>query len=637
MLNVTELFASTGPLARYICGFAPRPEQQAMAQTVAQALKENRSLIVEAGTGIGKTYAYLVPALLSGKRVIISTGTRNLQDQLFHRDLPTVRNALGLSVKVGLLKGRGNYLCLHRFMRAQGEGRQRSRARADELERIRLFAGLTRSGDISEVSAIAEDSSLWPLVTSTTDNCLGQECPSFSECFVVRARRAAQEAQLLVVNHHLLFADMVLKGEGFGELLPGADAVILDEAHELPEVAANFFGLSLNSRAFLELARDTVAEQIQAAGDMAELSECAGRLEKCVHDMRLAFGVAARRAAWQAVAENAQVVQATEALSTTLTDLQSVLEGAAQRSKGLKNCLRRCGELSERLHMFRAAEAHEQVQWFETHTLSFTLHRTPLEVADSFRSHRDAHPGAWIFTSATLAVDDSFDHFAAQIGLADADTLRLDSPFDYAQNALLYIPSGLPEPNEHTYTHAVLEVARPVLEASHGRAFLLFTSHRALKEVAEALEGKIAYPLLIQGRAPRAGLLERFRALGNAVLLGTSSFWEGVDVRGRVLSCVIIDKLPFAAPGDPLIEARIDAIRKRGGNPFMEYQLPTAVIALKQGAGRLIRDINDRGVMVICDPRLYARPYGRLFLNSLPPMRRTRHLSDVQAFFAATG
>ena len=634
MQSLAYLLGHEGPLVRHVAGFAPRPQQQAMAEAVAQALEERTLLITEAGTGTGKTYAYLVPALLSGKRVIVSTGTRNLQDQLFHRDLPVVRAALGVPVGVALLKGRANYVCRYRLEASLAEGRFRSRAQADELRRIHAWAGRTTRGDIAELADVPEDSPIWPHATSTADNCLGQECPHFSQCHVMKARRAALEADVVVINHHLLFADMALREDGFGELLPGADAFILDEAHQLSEVAANFFGLSLGSRQLLELARDTVLEQRREAGDMAALQEAAQRLEHAVQECRLALGREVRRAAWKEVAGDAAVVRAMSTLDQALAELHTALAPAAPRGKGLDNCWQRSRALLERLRLLMAPGADDAIHWFETYTQAFTLSLTPLDVAGTFRTHLDAQPRAWIFTSATLAVGDSFEHFATQLGLQDARTQRLDSPFDYARNALLYIPGALPDPNEASYTEAVMEAALPVLEASRGRAFLLFTSHRALKQVAQRLQGRLAYPLLVQGEAPRNELLERFRAHGNAVLLGTSSFWEGVDVRGEALSCVVIDRLPFAAPGDPLLQARIETLARRGGNPFLDYQLPNAVITLKQGAGRLIRDVDDRGVLVLCDPRLLSKTYGRVFLDSLPPMPLTRRMEDVRAFFS---
>ena len=634
MQNPTELLGPDGPLAQHVTGFAPRRQQQEMAEAVAQAIDDYGVFVAEAGTGTGKTYAYLVPALLSGKKVIISTGTKNLQDQLFHRDLPVVRKALSTPVTAALLKGRANYLCLHRLDMSELEGRFNAREQLAELVRIRTWAGRTHSGDIAEIDDIPEDSPIWPQVTSTVDNCLGQECPSFNDCHVLKARRGAQEADLVVINHHLLFADMVLRDEGFGELLPGANAVILDEAHQLPETASNFFGLSLGSRQFLELARDARTEQIKEAGDMAELASAADRLEKATRDFRLALGTNSRRGTWKELADNPNVAPALQALREQLALLSEQLEPAAARGKGLENCAKRCIELQDRLNRLTDTAPDNHVHWFETYTRAFTLNLTPIDIADTFRGHRQRQKSAWIFTSATLTVGNSFDHFAARMGLHDALMERWDSPFDFSRLALLYLPANMPDPNDKAHTAAVVTASLPVIEASGGRAFMLFTSHRALQEAAALLQGKANFPLLIQGSAPRGELLERFRRLGNAVLLGTSSFWEGVDVRGPALSCVIIDKLPFASPADPVLQARIEAIRLQGGNPFGDYQLPQAVIALKQGVGRLIRDVNDRGILMLCDARLLSKSYGRIFLDSLPAMPRTRELTDVQWFFA---
>ncbi|MEQ6341087.1 MAG: ATP-dependent DNA helicase [Gammaproteobacteria bacterium] len=633
MQSPAELLGPDGPLAKRISGFAPRAAQQEMAEAVAQAFNDYGLLISEAGTGTGKTYAYLVPAILSGKKVIISTGTKNLQDQLFHRDLPVVRNALGVPLRAALLKGRANYLCLHRLELADLDGRGHTRENRAMMQRIKEWAGRTRSGDVAEVVDVPEDSPLWFQVTSTADNCLGQECPVYSDCHIMKARRAAQEADLVVINHHLLFADMALKDEGFGELLPGANAFIIDEAHQLPEVASNFFGTSLSSRQMLELADDTITEHMREAGDMSELPEAADTLKKAALDLRLALGRDTRRTAWREVAALPEVTTAMQQLRDALTLLQKRLEPAAVRGKGLESCQRRTGELLVRLDSLTGAGPANHVIWFETYTKSFTLNSTPLDIAEIFRARTDASKCAWIFTSATLAVGGSFEHFASRLGLHDAVTKCWDSPFDFSRNAVFYAPLSMPDPNSPNYIEALVEAALPVLEASRGRAFLLFTSHRALQEAHERLQGRVAYPLLVQGSAPRGELVERFRAMGNAILLGTSSFWEGVDVRGPALSCVIIDKLPFASPGDPVLQARLDALRAQGGNPFMDYQLPHAVITLKQGVGRLIRDVNDRGVMMLCDPRLFSKPYGRTFINSLPPMIRTRKLENVQRFF----
>ena len=636
MHNPAEVLAAGGPLAQHIPDFSPRVPQQEMAVAVSNALNNQGSLITEAGTGTGKTFAYLVPALLAGNKIIISTGTKTLQDQLYHRDLPVVRDALSISVKTALLKGRANYLCQHRLEVAASDGRFRSRFHIDALQRIREWAGRTTSGDIAEVTEVQEDSSVWPVVTSTAENCLGQECDYIQECHVMKARRAAQEADVLVINHYLMFADMALKEEGFGELLPGANAFILDEAHQLPEVATSFFGISVSSRQLLELARDVQAEHIKEAGDMQDLPEAREKLEKAIQDFRLSMGNNIRRISWNSLIENPKVETAFHGLQKELENLCQWLEIAASRGKGLENCWRRNQEFIEKLEMLMRQDEDEHIHWIDIHKLSFSMHLTPLDIAKGFQTQMQAHPCSWIFTSATLAIGNSFNHFAKRMGIEDAETQQLSSTFDYKKNALLYLPNGMPEPNDPEYVFAVLEAAIPVINASKGRAFMLFTSHRALKEAAKYLETRISYPLLVQGDLPRAELLERFREKGNAVLLGTNSFWEGVDVKGPALSCVIIDKLPFASPGDPILQARIDMMRNKGANPFMEYQLPNAVIALKQGVGRLIRDENDHGVMMLCDPRLKTKAYGKTFLKSLPQMPQTNQLETVQGFFEST-
>jgi ATP-dependent DNA helicase DinG len=623
-----------GPLARTVPGFSPRAPQQQMAAAVAAAIEAQHKLIVEAGTGTGKTFAYLMPALDSGKKIIISTGTRHLQDQLYRHDLPVVRDALQAPVHIALLKGRSNYLCHHRLALAASEGRSLSRQQARDLETIRAWSGRTRSGDISGLVEVSEHSVLWPRVTSTIDNCLGQECEYFQDCFVVKARRKALEADVVVINHHLLFADMVLKEEGFGELLPGVDVFIIDEAHQLPEVASLFFGTRIGSHQMLDLVRDIQVEHLREAGDMAELPEAASKLEGAVRRFRLVLGSGDRRAAWTDIAGDEQVRELLQELAALLSQLVEWLEQAAGRGKGLESCWQRSRMLSESLGLLVEGSGSEYIHWFETQRQAFRLNLTPLNVAPSFTRALEALPRTWVFTSATLAVGDSFTHYTLRLGLDDADTLLLQSPFDYRHNALLYLPREMPDPNDRGYTQAVVACARAVLAASRGRAFMLFTSHSALQEAASLLEGTIDFPLLVQGTAPRSDLLEQFRRLGNAVLLGTSSFWEGVDVRGDALSCVIIDRLPFASPGDPVLQARIESLRQQGRNPFIDYQLPNAVIALKQGIGRLIRDTDDRGVLVLCDPRLSRRSYGRVFLNSLPDMPRTQDPEAISAFFS---
>jgi ATP-dependent DNA helicase DinG len=624
-----------GVLAGEVPGFAVRAQQVEMAAAVEQALEDAAVLIVEAGTGTGKTFAYLVPALLSGKRVIISTGTRHLQDQLFHRDLPSVRTALAAPVKAALLKGRANYLCHHRLEVARSEGRLASRRQVGQLETIHDWAGRTRHGDIAELSNIPEDAAIWPRVTSTAENCLGQQCEHLQQCHVLKARRAAQEADLVVINHHLLCADLSLKEEGFGDLLPGAEAFIIDEAHQLPETAARFFGLSLSSRQLQELAQDSLNEYLRETAASEGLPDLARELERRVRDLRLAMGEDEQRAPWSRLAADEGVQDSLPQLHDALSALSDALAEEAGRSRGLDNCYQRAMKLRGLLTQTSEEPPANYIHWYETWKTSFRINLTPLEVAENFDSRRRALPSCWVFTSATLSVNNSFGHFARRLGLEDARTLQLDSPFDYQNHALFYLPKGLPEPTAPGFTERMLDEAERIIEASRGRAFILFTSYRALHIARRRLQDSSNYPLLVQGSAPRNELLERFRELGNAVLLGTSSFWEGVDVRGAALSCVIIDKLPFASPGDPVLQARIDALKARGGNPFVEEQLPHAVITLKQGVGRLIRDVSDRGVLVVCDTRLVTKSYGKVFVNSLPGMQRSREFDDVKAFFQA--
>jgi ATP-dependent DNA helicase DinG len=636
MTDYAEIFGPNGWLASRIEGFSHRPQQQEMAAAIGRIMDQSGVLICEAGTGTGKTFAYLVPALMSGLKVVISTGTKNLQDQLFHRDLPLVRHSLASPISIALLKGRANYLCIHRLDNTLVEEIRLTREQVAQLQSIREWSVSTRSGDIGEMSGIPEDAAIWPVVTSNTDNCLGQECPAYSECHLVEARKRAQEADLVVINHHLLCADLALKEEGFGELLPGADCFILDEAHQLPEVASNFFGASLSARQLQELARDTLIEYHKEARDTPLLIERAEALKKCAGDLRLAFGLEVRRGAWSEVADNPSVSLQLERVVEALTALGEALRAVEGRGKGLDSCKERCDQLLLQLRTLQGTDEDEahSIRWFETTRQGFRLNRTPLEISGIFRGVMQQHPAAWVFTSATLAVGGSFEHFSRQLGLEMAETHCWESPFDYPRQALWYVPKGLPAPNHPDFNRVVSDLSIPILEASQGRAFLLYTSHRALQEAADYLADKLAFPMLVQGTAPRTELVERFRELGNAVLLGTSSFWEGVDVRGEALSCVIIDKLPFASPGDPVLQARIDALRKQGGNPFMQFQVPQAAIALKQGAGRLIRDERDTGVLVVCDPRLINKPYGKIFIRSLPPMTKTQDPEVVHRFYA---
>ncbi len=639
MSDLNHVFSPQGPLAETIPGYRLRQQQLEMAQAIADAIKQGGQLVAEAGTGTGKTFAYLVPALLSGGKVIISTGTKTLQDQLFNRDLPAVRDALKVPVTVSMLKGRANYVCHFHLERAVNEGRFVSREDANYVQKIRAFAENSSSGDKAELTDVPESATVWPSVTSTRDNCMGQECAYYKDCFVMEARKRALAADVVVVNHHLFFADVMLRDEGVAELLPSANTVIFDEAHQLPEVAGLFFGEDVSTSQIMELARDAHAEFITTAKDCLALPEATAALEKAVRDFRLIFAYEGARMPVQKALGLKNFDSAYNTVQEKLKALSAVLETQAERDPALENCYERSLALIVQLQRWRTAEDANLVRWVEVFTQSVQLHATPLSVAEGFGKQLNAQPRSWIFTSATLAVRNDFSHYLAQMGLEQANTGYWSSPFDYDRQALLYVPQDMPEPNSSAYTAAVAAAALPVIQASRGRAFVLCTSLRAMREVHALLKDAFSsngmeYPLLIQGESSRTELLERFRKLGNAVLVGSQSFWEGVDVRGEALSAVIIDKLPFAPPDDPVLAARIDKMNSEGKNAFMEYQLPYAVITLKQGAGRLIRDETDRGVLVICDPRLISKPYGRRVWQSLPPFRRTRNVADVTTFFS---
>jgi ATP-dependent DNA helicase DinG len=654
-----------GALANAIPGYAPRPAQQRLGVAIAETMAERGALVAEAGTGTGKTYAYLVPALLSGQRVIVSTGTKALQDQLYHRDLPKVREALGLGLRTALLKGRSNYLCLQRIELAKGAPVFSGREQIAQFERIVQWSKRTRRGDLAEIEDLPEDSPLRGLVTSTVENCLGSECPFWQDCFVVKARAEAQAADLVVINHHLLLADLAIKEEGFGEILPGASAFVLDEAHQLPDLASQFFGESVSARMLIDLTRDAIGACGKVAGSLAAVSPAVRELEAAIRLLRaqceglpqrgtLALLLdhhadmpalvrtldAAMAGLAAAVGPMKEAAPEFAAVLTRLELFQTRLRTWAQGAPGLLDADEDSETANAHADASDGAEdeeradtaSHGEVRWFELTQRGFAFSITPLDVAGPLRRYREQSKAAWIFTSATLAVGGDLKHIAWKLGLHEPRTLLEQSPFDWKTQSLAYFPPGLPEPSARDYTERVVAAVRPVLEASKGRAFLLFTSHRALREAAALLAGG-PWPLFVQGTAPRLQLIEQFRASGNGVLLGAASFWEGVDVAGDALSVVVIDKLPFAAPDDPVLEARLEAVRRRGGNPFLAEQVPTAAIALKQGVGRLIRRHDDRGVLVLCDPRLVSKPYGRVFMASLPPLTRTKAIADVQAFF----
>ena len=637
-MDLDFLFSTQGPLAENVPEYRPRPQQLEMAHAVAECMEARGCLIAEAGTGTGKTLAYLIPALLFSGKVIISTGTKTLQDQLFHRDIPAVRQALARPVTVALLKGRANYVCLHHLERAGHDARLKSREEALHLQAIERFARQSGSGDRMACLDVPEDSPAWFWATSTRDNCLGGECPQFRDCFVMQARKKAMEADIVVVNHHLFFADVWLKDEGVSDLLPASNAVIFDEAHQLPEVASLFFGETLGSGNLIDLARDARLEAAASSPDYPGLPKASAELELACREARLALGLNLVRLPAAGALANTDFSEALLELATRLTRLRDELDGQAERSDGLARLAARAGEALTTLENWLSATVEENlVRWLESTPHAFLLHATPIDAGERFAHQIESDPRAWIFTSATLSVRGDFSHYRMQMGLPDAKANSWDSPFDYASQALLYVPRGLPDPNSPGYTQAVVEAAWPLIEAGGGRAFLLFTSLRAMNEAYGLIATRLAMaglPILVQGEMSRSELLDTFRRLGNAVLLGSQSFWEGVDVPGEALSMVVIDRLPFQPPDDPVLAARIDALRRAGHNPFFDYQLPHAVINLKQGAGRLIRRESDRGVLMIADPRLVEKPYGRRIWQALPPMRRTRERDEARSFLA---
>ncbi len=628
-----EALDAGGMLADRLDGFSPREAQLRLTEAIADAFDSREVLLAEAGTGTGKTFAYLVPTLLSGLKTIVSTGTRALQDQLYNRDLPRVREALGVGHKSALLKGRANYLCKYRLQMAKGEPRFTAKEQIAQFQRIVAWSGRTKFGDVAELENLADDSPLLPMVTSTIDNCLGSECPFFDECFVVQARQRAQTADVVVVNHHLLLADLALKQEGFGEILPGAQAFVIDEAHQLPELAANFFGEGFGMRQLQELLRDCLAECKDTTGALAALQPSVREAENALRKLREAMEGLPLKGTRGKALEKVEIEDAFDEALAALKTLGEALAQLGAPTPGFESCAARNGDTIAKLGNWLAGEG-DDVFWYELSPRGFRCQRTPLDVSGPLRAHREQSKAAWIFTSATLAVNGNFIHVSKRLGLFEPETLLQPSPFDWPRQALCYLPQNLPDPNHVGFARALIDTLLPVLRASNGRAFVLFASHRALREAADALKDA-PWPLFVQGQMPKAALLEKFRASGNGVLLGTASFREGVDVVGDALSVVVIDKLPFAAPDDPVFEARLEAVRRSGGNPFRDEQLPQAVIALKQGVGRLIRSETDRGVLVLCDPRLTNKPYGKIFLDSLPPFSRTTNLNDVLKFFGS--
>lgn len=630
-----KVLGQKGAIAKIVENYVERDVQMHMAEAIHHTIVGNKILLCEAGTGTGKTFAYLAPALQSGKKVLISTGTKHLQDQLVNKDLPIIQKALKKHSQVALLKGRANYICLYRMNKFAVEGHFLQLSTVHELQKMREYATQTETGDISSFNQFKEDSDVWSYVTSTADNCLGQECPFVSNCFVIKARKKAMEADIVVVNHHLFFADLALKDEASGEILPGVDAVVFDEAHQLPEIAMHFFGTSLSSKKLLILFHDIELEVKQDAPDMDTLLAQLILLREQLLDVVLFFPAENKNGVWNDLQKEKQLIHALDVLKNEFNALLEMLEIASSRGKGLQRCYDSACDTYNKLIQLTSATPPEQIHWYERFTQSFVLHFTPFSIADSFKDFIEQQKNAWIMTSATLSVGEDFKHYIEALGLKNCDTLKLNSPFNYLEQAVLYVPRGMPDTRNNHYTIACMEAAIPIINAIQGRTFILFTSHKALKEASSYLYNNLDFPLLVQGDQSRYALLKRFKQLGNAVLLGTGSFWEGVDVKGSSLSCVIIDKLPFSSPVDPITKARIQALKKQGKDPFNLYQLPQAIITLKQGVGRLIRDVHDTGLLMICDPRIIARAYGQTILNSLPDMQRTRCFDQVKEFITS--
>ena len=633
MKTIAEVFSEEGELSGLIEGYRHRPEQEDMAQNILSAIKAGQSLVCEAGTGTGKTMAYLVPALLSRQKVIVSTGTKHLQDQLNEKDLPIVLEAMNSPATTMVLKGRSNYLCLQRMEVALHDSKDLSYQNMSDLQEVVQWSSSTKTGDINELGMIEENSFIRPVITSTTENCLGQSCPEYDDCFVFKNRKKALESDLVITNHHLLLADMGLRESGFGEVLPLADLIIFDEAHQLPELASNYFSKTMSSRQLLELITDIKTAIHEEAKDIQGIAEALAKFEKSIRDVRLIFGRKDQRMNWQETWDKTDLSIEIPKLLEIFQDVMDILDAFSERGKLLDNCWQRAKGHYNYIESYIESKKEDSIRWLEIRGHHLYFNQTPVNIAETFQQRLRDYDATSVFTSASLAINNDFKHFNRQLGLDECLTEVWDSPFDYQAQTRLYLPLDLPEPNHPGFFDAFIERTIKLLSFSDGHAFVLFTSHQALSKAAGVLSEKIDYPVFIQGRAPRSELLNQFRQTKHAVLLGTSSFWEGVDVKGEALSSVIIDKLPFASPDDPVLQARLDHFSRQGGNAFMEYQVPQAAIALKQGVGRLIRDVTDRGVCTICDKRIIKKAYGKRFISALPQMPITHDIDDVRTFF----
>lgn len=631
-MQIKSLFSESGPLALNIPGYKPRQPQIDMAEMVYAAMENKSQCVVEAGTGTGKTFAYLIPVLLSDKKSIITTGSKALQEQLYHRDLPQLAKILNKGRKVALLKGRANYLCTYRLEQHVAHVPTDDPDVMHQLAMVAKFASQTNTGDLADCVGIEEDAKVLPYVNSTADNCLGKECPDYAECYIRKARIKAMEADIVVINHHLFFADMAVKDSGFAELMPDADNYIFDEAHQIPEIASDYFGDSISTKQLVALINDLRLIYRSDIPDMLQLGNTLNKLETAVADLRLAFAGESSRGDWRESLTSKTICDALHRVISDLDFLYKVLKLCLDRSDKIEHPFEKVLQFKNQLERAFDTTQTGYSYWYETTRRFLTINITPLNVANKFKEIIERTQASFTFASATLSVNDSLDHFNKSLGLKPKHQLLVESPFDYENQAVLCMPRYLPETSDDMMPHSLVKLAKELIKAARGRTFLLFTSYRVMHLVYEGLSTATEYPVFMQGQSSKRIILEQFIRHGNAVLMGTASFWEGVDVRGDALSCVLIDKLPFTSPDDPLLQARMKDCELTGGEPFEDIQLPQAIINLKQGVGRLIRDHSDKGVLVICDNRLVTRKYGQTFLQSLPNMRRTRDFQSALQF-----
>ena len=656
---VSAAFAPGGALSRALTGFEARPAQIGMSEAVAAIFADGGTLLAEAGTGTGKTLAYLVPAICSRQRVLISTGTKNLQEQIYFKDLPVLRESLGVPFTATYMKGRGNYLCLHRFdalresvTSGAGPGFARAAGSAFHVQAIDEWSRHTETGDRAEIEDLPEDLPFWNDIAATTENCIGTECPRYQDCFVVRMRQRAAESDVVIVNHHLLCADAAVRQSAFGEVIPNCRFAIVDEAHQLEDVATQYFGLSVSNWRLDDFGRDvTRAVSGTAIADRDQAGQIADDAQRIANAAR-AFFAAAQMLRYEMPgattntgdnrvrirpAQTARLADEGAALVASLEALEADIALTRDLSEDVLALARRASEIRDEIRFLLRADDTGFVYYLDIRGRGVFLRAAPIDVSSIIRDVLFDRLHGVVLTSATLTVDGSFEYVRGRLGLAHAHEIRLDSEFDYGRQSILYLPRNMPDPRSPHFVSAVAGEVIEILQRTHGRAFVLFTSYTNLREVHRVAAAELEFPIFVQGNAPRSALLRDFKATPNSVLFATSSFWQGVDVVGDALSCVIIDKLPFASPGDPITAARIEAIGARGGSAFGEYQVPLAILALKQGLGRLLRHRQDRGVLAVLDPRLRSMAYGRRFLTSLPPAPVTHHLSDVARFFEADG